>query len=85
MTTPLWDGGVTGFTASQNDYAAATIATALAADVPVLDVRAAWRSFAVANGLGWYSDTVHPTFLGYATKASLVSEAVRRVLNLWAR
>lgn len=85
VTTPLWDGGVAGFTASQNDYAAATIATALAADVPVLDVRAAWRSFALANGLGWYSDTVHPSFLGYATKASLVSEAVRRILNLWAR
>lgn len=85
VTTPLWDGGNTGNTALQDDYAAATIATALEADVPIINVRAAWRSFAVANGFGWYSDTVHPTVLGYATKASLVSEALRRVLTLWGR
>ncbi len=85
VTTPLWDSGAYGNAAVQGDYAAATIAAALEADVPVVDVRAAWRSFAIANGLGWYSDTVHPTFLGYATKASLLSEVLRRVLNLWAR
>ncbi|MFK3888471.1 SGNH/GDSL hydrolase family protein [Sphingomonas sp. NPDC079357] len=85
VTTPLWDAGITGNTPLQSDYAAATIAAALEADVPVIDVRAAWRSFAIANGLGWYSDTVHPTLLGYATKAALVGDVIRRVLNLWAR
>lgn len=41
VTTPIYDGGTTGNTALQDQYAAATIAAALEADVIIVDVRAA--------------------------------------------
>jgi hypothetical protein len=82
MTTPLWDSTTTGDTAIQDQYVAAGVVVAQAAGVPIIDVRAAWVSFAAANGLGWVSDTVHPTPLGYSVKANAIAEFIRKVRSI---
>lgn len=82
VATPLWDGGVSGFTANQDAYAATTIAVALAADVPVMDVRSSQVSYAAATGAGMLSDNVHPTQLGYALQAASWVELFRRLRGI---
>lgn len=82
VATPLWDNGTAGLTAQQDAYAAATIATALAADVPVLDLRSAWVSYAAASAAGLYSDTVHPAATGYALEAASWAELFRRLRGI---
>lgn len=79
LFTPLWDSGTGGTSAQQDAYAAMIYDIANEQDVPLIDVRASWVSYAVANGLGWYSDSVHPTLLGYNVKANAVAEFIRRV------
>lgn len=80
--TPFWDNGTSGTTAQQDAYSAAAVALCLANNVPIIDVRAAWVSFAAANALGWYSDTVHPVALGYAVKAAAIVEFFRRLKGM---
>jgi lysophospholipase L1-like esterase len=82
VTMPLWDGGNAGNTAQQDAYAAMVLATGLAADVPVLDTRSAWVSYAAANGAGFYSDTVHPASVGYGVKAASLAELFRRLRGI---
>jgi len=79
LTTPLWDANTGGFSLQQDAYAAMVADVAAEQDIPLLDVRAAWVSYAIANGLGWYSDSVHPAALGYNVKAIAVTEFIRRV------
>jgi lysophospholipase L1-like esterase len=74
LTTPLFDGGTAGTTAQQDLYAAMTFDVADTLDLPVIDVRSSWVSYAAANGLSLYSDTVHPLAKGYAMKAALMTE-----------
>lgn len=79
LTTPLWDSGTSGLSAQQDAYASMIYDVANEQDVPLIDVRAAWVSYANANGLGWYSDSVHPLPLGYNVKANTIAEFIRRV------
>jgi len=82
VATPIYDSVTSGATPQQDAYAAATIATALAADVPVLDVRASWVSFAASSAAGMVSDTVHPTALGYGLEAASYAELFRRLRGI---
>lgn len=78
VTTPIWDNGTAGATAQQDSYAAAVVDVANTAGVPLLDIRAAWKSYADGSAAGWYSDTVHPTASGYAAIANAVEYALRQ-------
>ncbi len=78
VTTPIWDNGTSGATAQQDSYAAAVVDVANTAGVPLLDIRAAWKSYADGSAAGWYSDTVHPTASGYAAIANAVEYALRQ-------
>lgn len=43
---------------------------------PVVDMIAAWSSWAAQNALGRYRDTLHPNSLGYAAKASIIAQSI---------
>lgn len=46
-------------------------------DVPLIDLNARYGSYAIANALGLYDDTVHQTPLGYADQAMAIFEMLR--------
>ena len=79
LITPLWDNGTLGLTAQQNSYAAMLFEVALEQDVPLIDIRAAWESYALASAKGWYSDSIHPAFAGYAGKAAMMQGALMQI------
>jgi hypothetical protein len=60
---PPYDNGVMGNTANQNLYVDAMYEVALSEDVPLIDLRKRWTSFANAVAQGWQvnSDAIHPT------------------------
>lgn len=76
LVTPLWDNGTAGLSAQQDAYAAMLFEVATEQDIPLIDIRTAWGSFAIANAKGWYSDSVHPSAAGYAAKAAMMQAAL---------
>jgi lysophospholipase L1-like esterase len=67
-------------TPPQTDYIQAVRDLAAANRAPLIDGYAAWGSWAAANALGYYSDATHPSALGYANIASLVSAALAALI-----
>lgn len=72
--TPPYDNSGTGLAANQNAYVAAMYAVAQAQNVPLLDLRQRWTSYAYAVTQGWQvgTDAVHPTKNGYIDEAANV-------------
>jgi hypothetical protein len=81
LATPRFDGGATGFTAQQEDYATAIRALGPTLNVPVLDPRAYFGSYAIGNAAGWYSDTVHGDTggAGYGEEAEFFVRALSTI------
>jgi hypothetical protein len=81
LATPRFDGGSTGLTAQQEDYANAIRALGPTLGVPVLDPRAYFGSYAIGNAAGWYSDTVHGDTggAGYSEEAEYFVRALLTV------
>lgn len=79
--TPRWDNGVSGDTANQNSYVAAATALAISMNIPVLDGRALFGSYAISNAAGFYSDTVHGDTggAGYGDEAEHIFRALMTV------
>jgi hypothetical protein len=75
LTTPLWDNGTAGLSLQQGAHVAALFEVATEQDVPLIDIRAAWGSYAIANAKGWYSDSIHMTAAGAAAKAAMMNYA----------
>lgn len=47
-------------------------------DLPLLDARHLYQTYAIANGLGWMGDTIHPNDVGHAVLArSLATEMLK--------
>jgi hypothetical protein len=83
--TPPFDNLTgTGLTSTQDQYVAAMFAVAAANDVPCIDLRGRWKSYAnsVANGWQVASDAVHPTRLGYVDEAAFLLAVVRFALGI---
>lgn len=76
--TPPFDGGAAGLTADQNSYVTAMYEIAVSEDVPLLDLRKRWLSYANQTALGLTGDNVHPTIsAGYPDTAAVVLRAVQ--------
>jgi hypothetical protein len=80
--TPPPDNSTSGLVSQQEDYVAAWRAVAIANKIPIIDVRAVFISFALANGLNWYSDTVHGTRLSHAVISKMIAEFFIRVRGM---
>jgi lysophospholipase L1-like esterase len=74
MKTPVHSNSV--ITPPQSDYIAATRAVAARNRLPLIDISAAWVDYTTSNGLGRYSDGVHPNATGYADIATRVNAAL---------
>lgn len=80
--TPPYDGGVAGFTANQNAYVTSMYEIAVAEDVPLIDIRKKWLSFANQTALGLTGDNVHPTVAaGYPDTAAVILRAIQYALS----
>lgn len=77
LATPLWDSGTGGTSATQDAYAAGIADLAREEGVPLIDLRAALKSWSAMNTAGWASDSVHPTPLGYNAIAECYLDALR--------
>lgn len=80
---PPYDNGTgTGNAANQNQYVAAMYTVAAKYDVPVIDIRQKWLSYANAVANGWQvaGDNVHPTKLGYIDQAGVIATALQAAL-----
>jgi hypothetical protein len=79
--TPRFDNAGTGDAANQNAYVAAATALAVSMNIPVLDARSLFGSFAIGNAAGFYSDTVHGDTggSGYGDEADHVLRALLTV------
>lgn len=82
MCIPVFDNGVAGNTANQQDYVNAMYQVARENGVGVIDIRKKWLSYAnaVANGWQTNSDSVHPTTAGYLDIAQVTAGAVQAIL-----
>lgn len=76
LLTPVFDNDMTGNGPIQDQYVTAMKEVAVEQNVPILDVRPTFQSWAYANSQGWMSDSVHPTQAGYARIAALVDAAI---------
>lgn len=78
---PVWDNGVAGNTANQQQYVDAMYDIAVEENVPLFDIRkrVGWRSFAEANAAGFMSDAVHPTALGYDDQANAWADFIKAI------
>lgn len=85
LVIPPWDNGTgTGNTANQSQYTAAMYAAAAAANIPVIDIRLRWTSYAYAVSQGWQrsTDNVHPAAAGYNDEANnIFLPAIKRILQ----
>lgn len=72
LVLPVFDSSTGGLAPQQQDYITAMYEVAAEQDIPFIDTRSPWNSFTIGNGLGLYSDNVHPSTLGYADIADLV-------------
>lgn len=80
--TPPYDGSVLGLAANQNAYVDAMYEIAVSEDVPLIDIRQKWLSFANQTTLGLTGDNVHPTIAaGYPDTAAVVQQAVQYALT----
>lgn len=72
LYTPRYDGGTTGATSSQDAYVQAMREVGVEQGVDVWDARAAFGSYALGNGAGFYGDTVHGDSggIGYGDEAA---------------
>lgn len=55
--------------AVQDSYVSALYDLAISNSIPLIDSYSVWGSYTTANGLGFMSDTLHPTSIGYADMA----------------
>lgn len=76
LLTPVFDNDMSGNGSIQEQYVTAMKEVAAEQNVPILDVRPTFQSWAYANSQGWMSDSVHPTQAGYARIAALVDAAI---------
>lgn len=74
LITPLPDGSTSGLAAQQADYASMLYGLSDELNIPIVDVRSSFVSYASGNAAGLYSDNVHPSSVGYALKAALFAE-----------
>lgn len=74
----------TGLTSTQDKYVSAMAQVAAQNDVPFLDLRGRWKSYAnsVANGWQVASDAVHPARAGYVDEAAFLLSVVRYALGI---
>lgn len=77
---PFSDSGDTARAGYTADY----YALADSLGVPVIDVNARFVSYAAANPLGYYFDTLHPTTLGYGDIAQAVTATLLDGLDVSA-
>ncbi|TCP71813.1 hypothetical protein C8J43_102898 [Sphingomonas sp. PP-CE-1G-424] len=82
LITPLWDNGTLGLSAQQDSYAAMLFEVAIEQDVPLIDIRGAWGSYALASAKGWYSDSIHPAFTGSGAKAAMMQGALMQIQQI---
>lgn len=82
LTTPLWDANTGALSPQQNTYAQMVYDVAIEQDVLLIDIRAAWVSYAFSNADGRYSDSVHPTQRGYYIKALAIAEAIQAIRSM---
>jgi len=82
LDVPVWDNGVVGNTANQQQYVDAMYEIAIEENVPLFDIRkrVGWRSFAEANAAGFMSDVVHPTALGYDDQANAWADFIKAIV-----
>lgn len=79
ITPPPIDPAYASATQTQQDNILAAIYAAGAAkDVPIYDVYKRWDSYATSNPLGYYTDVVHPTKMGYADIAQGLAQILLR-------
>lgn len=76
LTTPNFDNGTAGATASQESYVTAVREVAAEQSVNIIDLRASHGSFALGNAAGFYSDTVHGSKIGYGDQAETLISAL---------
>jgi lysophospholipase L1-like esterase len=74
VKTPVWTNTIS--TPVQADYIAAARELATENRLPLIDISAAWVSYAAADANGWYSDGAHPNATGYGDVATRVAAAV---------
>lgn len=82
LITPLFDNIGTGLTANQQAYSDALYDIADSKDIALWDYRSSVVSFAAANALGHYSDTVHRSILGHSVKGMAGAEFIKAVRSL---
>jgi len=79
LKTPVWgpSSGITGL----NSFSAVIRSVALSLDLPYIDMQTRWGSPATANNLGYFNgDFVHPTLVGYADEAQLITEVLQQAM-----
>ncbi|CAN7374266.1 SGNH/GDSL hydrolase family protein [Bradyrhizobium sp. LjRoot220] len=81
LVVPPFDNSSTGNAANQNQYVNAMYQVAAEYDVPLVDIRLKWLSYANALALGYMSDSVHSTALGYDDMAEVYTNVVMAILN----
>ncbi len=75
--TPPYDGGVAGLTSNQDAYVTAMYEIAVSENVPLIDIRRKWISYANQTALGLTGDNVHPTVAaGYPDTAAVIANAI---------
>lgn len=81
LIPPFDNGTSTGLTARQEQYVAAMYAEAMLRDVPLIDMRAKWRSYGNAVALGWQvsTDNVHPDKAGYGDEAAVLLKVLNAI------
>jgi hypothetical protein len=78
LLVPPFDAGTAGASAQQDQYVAAMYELAVSNNIPLIDVRRSWGTWAAANALGYCSDsTVHLTDVGNAAWAALIGQFIR--------
>ena len=65
--------------AQQEQYNNVTRDAVFQFDLPVIDMVSAWESYVVSNGLGYMTDNVHPSRLGYADQGFLIAQSLLRI------
>lgn len=81
ILTDPFDGGSTGLTANQNAYVTAEYEVSSEQDVPLLDIRLKWLSFANQTALNLTGDNIHGTIAaGYPDVASMIVPVIQRIM-----
>ncbi len=79
--TPPYDGSALGLAGNQNAYVSAMYEIAVSEDVPLIDIRLKWLSYANQTTLGLTGDNVHPTIsAGYPDIAAVIRPAIQYAL-----